>query len=60
MVLAAASLRDESRGPHLQFNRYEDNVPIARDDRRWCKYIVIGQDAKGMRLEIRDPQVGSK
>ncbi len=58
MVLAAAALRDESRGPHLRFNRYEDNVPIARDDTRWCKYIVIGQDATGMRLEVRDPQGG--
>ena len=56
MVLAAAALRDESRGPHLRFNRYEDNLPIARDDNRWCKYIVIGQGATGMRLEIRDPQ----
>ncbi|MGO9118443.1 MAG: FAD-binding protein [Desulfomonilaceae bacterium] len=60
MVLAAAALRDESRGPHLRFNRYEDNLPIARDDTRWCKYIVIGQDARGMRLEIRDPQAGSE
>ena len=59
MVLAAAALRDESRGPHLRFNRYEDNVPIAREDTRWCRYIVIGQDARGMRLEVRDPQGGS-
>ncbi len=56
MVLAAAALRDESRGPHLRFARYEDNEPIARDDTRWCNYIVIGQDARGMRLEVRDPQ----
>jgi succinate dehydrogenase/fumarate reductase flavoprotein subunit len=56
MVLAAAALRDESRGPHLRFDRYEDYLPIARDDTRWCKYVVIGQGAKGMRLEVRDPQ----
>jgi len=56
MVLAAAALRDESRGPHLRFARYEDNEPIARDDKRWCNYIVIGQDERGMRLEVRDPQ----
>lgn len=60
MVLAAAALRDESRGPHLRFDHYEDNVPIARDDTRWCKYIVIGQDARGMRLEVRDPQASSE
>jgi succinate dehydrogenase / fumarate reductase flavoprotein subunit len=59
MVLAAAALRDESRGPHLRFNREEDNVPIARDDTRWRKYIVIGRDEQGMRLEVRDPQTGS-
>jgi succinate dehydrogenase / fumarate reductase flavoprotein subunit len=59
MVLAAAFFRDESRGPHLRFNRYEDNVPIARDDTRWCKYIVIGRDTLGMKLEARDPQGGS-
>jgi succinate dehydrogenase / fumarate reductase flavoprotein subunit len=58
MVLAAAALRDESRGPHLRFASYEDNVPIARDDSRWCNYIVLGQDARGMRLEVRDPQAG--
>ena len=61
MVLAAAALRDESRGPHLRFERYEDNVPIARDDRRWCNYIMVGRDAAGnMRLEVRDPQAGSE
>jgi succinate dehydrogenase / fumarate reductase flavoprotein subunit len=56
MVLAAALMRDESRGPHLRFNRSEDNVPIARDDARWCKYIVIRRDASGMCLEARDPE----
>ena len=56
MVLAAAALRDESRGPHLRFNRFEDDEPIARDDARWCKYIVIRQGTSGMQLEIRDPQ----
>jgi succinate dehydrogenase/fumarate reductase flavoprotein subunit len=60
MVLAAAALRDESRGPHLRFARYEDNEPIARDDTRWCKHIIIGHDAVGMRLEVRDPQAGSE
>ncbi len=47
MVLAAALMRDESRGPHLRFNSFEDNAPIARDDARWCKYIVIRQGRLG-------------
>ena len=59
MVLAAAALRDESRGPHLRFNSYEDHVPVDRDDSRWCKYIVIRKSARGMELDVRDPQGGS-
>ena len=55
MVLAAAALRDESRGPHLRFSSYEDNVPVERDDSRWCKYIVIRKSARGMELDVRDP-----
>ena len=59
MVLGAAALRDESRGPHLRFKSYEDNVPVARDDSRWCKYIVIRKSARGMELDVRDPEGGS-
>jgi len=55
MVLAAAALRDESRGPHLRFAKYEDGAPIARDDDRWCRYIVITRTADGMRLDVREP-----
>ena len=57
MVLAAALLRDESRGPHLRFASYDDNRPVSRDDGRWCKYIVIHKGPQGMELIIRDPQV---
>ncbi len=56
MVLAAAAIRDESRGPHLCFHEYEDREPVARDDARWCRYIVITKGDGGMRLEVRDPQ----
>ena len=56
MVLTAALMRDESRGPHLRFHHEEDNVPIARDDDRWCKYIVIRRDASGMSSDVRDPK----
>jgi succinate dehydrogenase / fumarate reductase flavoprotein subunit len=55
MVLAAAALRDESRGPHLRFNRADETVPVARDDTRWCRYIIIKKVAEGIRLEVRDP-----
>ena len=55
MVLAAAALRDESRGPHLRFEGGDETVPIARDDERWCRYIIIKKAAEGMRLEVRDP-----
>lgn len=55
MVLAAAALRDESRGPHLRFDRPDDTVPVARDDSRWCRYIIVKKAAIGMRLEVRDP-----
>ena len=55
MVLAAAALRDESRGPHLRFDRPDDTVPVARDDSRWCRYIIVKKAAEGMRLEVRDP-----
>jgi succinate dehydrogenase / fumarate reductase flavoprotein subunit len=55
MVLAAAALRDESRGPHVRFERADDTVPVARDDTRWCRYIIIRKAAEGMRLEVRDP-----
>lgn len=58
MVLAAAALRDESRGPHLRFARYEDNTPIGRKDGEWEKYIVIRRTEAGMKLEIRDPVPG--
>jgi succinate dehydrogenase/fumarate reductase flavoprotein subunit len=59
MVLAAAALRDESRGSHLRFRSYEDNVPVTRDDSRWCKYIVIRKGTKGIELDVREPRDGS-
>ena len=54
-VLRAAAERDESRGPHLRFADYADNVPIARNDAKWEKYIVIHKDAEQMMLEVRTP-----
>ena len=54
-VLRAALLRDESRGPHLRFAQYEDNVPIERKEGTWEKYIVIRRDAGAMALDVREP-----
>ncbi len=54
-VLRAAAERDESRGPHLRFADYADNVPVARNDAKWEKYIVIRKDAEQMTLEVRTP-----
>ena len=54
-VLRAAAERDESRGPHLRFADDADNVPVARNDAKWEKYIVIRKDAAQMTLEVRTP-----
>ena len=54
MVIRAALLRDESRGPHLRFDRYEDNLPLGRND-AWKKYIVISRGEK-MTLNSQTPQ----
>lgn len=55
MVICAASLRKESRGPHLYFHSFEDIEPLARDDENWCKYIVIKQSEKDMEFGLRNP-----
>jgi succinate dehydrogenase / fumarate reductase flavoprotein subunit len=59
MVLSAALMRDESRGPHLRFDRYDDNTPIARKDPEWEKYIVIYKKGEDMVLEKRQPIISS-
>lgn len=54
MVMRAALLRDESRGPHLRFKRYESNIPLGRNE-DWRKYIVISSDGK-MELKAETPK----
>jgi succinate dehydrogenase / fumarate reductase flavoprotein subunit len=54
-VIRAALLRDESRGPHLRFARYEDNTPMERKDGIWEKYIVIRRADDAVKLEVREP-----
>jgi succinate dehydrogenase / fumarate reductase flavoprotein subunit len=55
MIMGAARIRKESRGPHLYFSNFEDAVPLPRDDELWQKYIIITKREEKMTLEIREP-----
>lgn len=55
MVIGAARMRKESRGPHLYFNSFDDSTPLPRSDESWRKYIVIVKEGKKMRFETREP-----
>ncbi len=47
MVLGAAALRDESRGPHLCFARAGERTPLPGRDPDWQRYIVIRRGPAG-------------
>jgi succinate dehydrogenase / fumarate reductase flavoprotein subunit len=55
MVMRAALLRRESRGPHLFFARFEDLHPVDMKDPEWRKYIVIRREGNRMIMEPRAP-----
>ncbi|MFQ5834539.1 MAG: FAD-binding protein [bacterium] len=55
MIMGAARIRKESRGPHLYFSNFEDAVPLPRDDELWRKYIVVTKRGAKMKFEIREP-----
>jgi len=55
MVIGAAKMRKESRGPHLYFDSFDDSIPLPRNDESWRRYIVIVKEGEKMRLEIREP-----
>jgi succinate dehydrogenase / fumarate reductase flavoprotein subunit len=55
MVMRAALLRQESRGPHLFFARFEDLQPVDMKDPEWRKYIVLRKEGDRMILEPRAP-----
>jgi len=55
MVMRAALLRKESRGPHLFFARFEDLQPMDMKDPEWRKYIVIRKEKDKMILDPRTP-----
>jgi len=52
-VIRAAGLRRESRGAHIFFGH---DRALARNDRKWKKYIVIRRTNKGMALQVRKPK----
>ncbi|MEW6623602.1 MAG: FAD-binding protein [Bacillota bacterium] len=55
MILQAAKIRRESRGPHLFFENFADNTPIPRKDPQWQKYIIISKKEDGMEIKIKKP-----
>ena len=55
MVMRAALLRKESRGPHLFFPRFEDHQPMDTKDPEWRRYIVIRKEEGRMILDACPP-----
>jgi len=55
MVMTAASMRTESRGPHLFFKREEDVRPVTRDEEKLSKYIVLSRRYEGMNAVLEEP-----
>jgi len=55
MVLSAALMRDESRGPHLRFRSFAEVVPLPRRSPEWDRYIVIKRAADRLLLTPRPP-----
>ncbi|GBD93177.1 hypothetical protein BMS3Abin05_00760 [bacterium BMS3Abin05] len=55
MILRSASLRKESRGPHLFFKSGDDPWPEPAGGEEWEKYIVLRKTEDGMRLEFQKP-----
>lgn len=53
MIVKAAGLRKESRGPHLMFVGYSANTPLGRKDPEWQRYIVIDKNEGKMRVAIK-------
>jgi succinate dehydrogenase/fumarate reductase flavoprotein subunit len=55
MVMTAASMRTESRGPHLFFEREDDTRPVKRDEEKWNRYIVIQRSETRMLAVPEEP-----
>jgi len=55
MVMTAASMRTESRGPHLFFEREEDTRPLGRDEEKWNRYVVLQRSETRLVPDPREP-----
>jgi succinate dehydrogenase / fumarate reductase flavoprotein subunit len=55
MVMRAACMREESRGPHLYFAHPDDAHPMPRNDEAWQRTIVLSKGRDGMRTETGTP-----
>ena len=55
MVMKAASMRTESRGPHLFFAGEEDTRPLGRDEEKWNRYVVLQRSEDRLVPEPREP-----
>ena len=55
VIMGAAEMRRESRGPHLFFCSFNDLRPQPRNDKSWQKYIVIRKSEGNIKFEIRKP-----
>jgi succinate dehydrogenase / fumarate reductase flavoprotein subunit len=60
IVLRAARMRGESRGPHLVFEKPDDFEPIARSDTQWGKYIVVSRRSGRAWLAPTKPVIAFK
>lgn len=54
MVMGAARMRRESRGPHLYFHAFEDLKPLSRNEELWRRYVVIRKRGENMELQVRE------
>jgi len=55
MVIGAAKLRQESRGPHLYFKNFQEIFPLSKDEEHWRRYIVIKEEREKMKFKIEEP-----
>ncbi len=60
MVMGAAKMRKESRGPHLYFRSFKDSESLPKNNKLWQKYIVVRKNGENMQFEIKEPVVISK
>lgn len=56
VIMNAVNIRDESRGPHLRFTKFEPPVmEFLPKKENWNKYIVFWREDGNLKYEIREP-----